>query len=295
MDIINERQHFDCPDNTDDEEKYVLSVYKRRVADPMEGDDILASLGLAPITKTEFTKKPPKRTAKTVAPVEKVVEHPSSVVDDFTQFVRHTLALKIFGTNLPTEPPKAEDSPEMKADLMTLHFATVGSRRFLDCELQPNISALYELVHSKIPESNKLMKAFHEDMLNAPELQIHPGVSGISSWTLTPFVEKDEILKATVFLPTGKTTSVYLSRAEASLIEVLHNVYHLRGYICAAIVEAVKGEDVTKLTYVGLWKLLASEHFNDPIFTWQEFTFKPFVEYMVTLYRVWQFALNEIH
>jgi len=301
MDIINNRELFDCPDNTDDEEKYVLSVYKPRASsDPMEENDVLASLGLSNITVTNFATTK-KATAKAPSAAAVIMEQPSSIVDDYTQFIRHTLALKIFGNDLPTEPPKKTDSPELVADLMMLHHATVGSKRFQDDVLLPHVLAVFEYVQSRIPESNIKMIAFHTFAFAAHELQIEPITATINDWTMAPFGEKDEILRATLFHadPTNAPMSVRVNRAEASFLEMLHNVYHLQRYVCASIVSAVQtanadGIEITGLTFVKLWKMLAETHFNDPIFTWKEFSFKPFVTYMVDLYKIWQYSLQEI-
>lgn len=297
MDIVSKRQHFDCPENTEDEENYILSVYKKRVSTPMEEDDILASLGLPSITVTDFSKlppppPPPKKKKSTPTPPP-FIEQPCHIVDNYTQFVRHTLALKIYGNNIPLEPPKATDPPELVADLMTLHYATIGSKAFKETELYPLVTTLFEYIQSRIPPTNTALRKFHADLLKTSDFRSEESNARTnpSAWTLKPCGDHEMLMKVTL---SGGRHAIFVSNSEASLLEVLHNIYHFQEYICAAIATALDGVEYGALPYVELWRLLVDTHFNSPIFEWQDFSFKPFVELMLDLFRVWVYVKSDV-
>lgn len=279
--IVSKQLHFDnSEENTSDEEKYVLKKFNPSERGPMSKPDILAALGLKPISKTTtFKPAPPPPVAPKV---------PSLDVDDFTHFIRHTLALQIFGDNVPTDPPKSTDPPDLVADLTLFHHAAAGSKRFREAEFAPHISKLFAFVQTMIPTENAPLRTFHTNMLNHAELTSQPSKEHVSSWTMTTC---GDLLHLS--LP-GAGASVHVQKTEADLLRALHNVYHLQAYVCAVVKKHVDESSIVGLTYVQTWETVSKHNVDLSIREWDEFTFIEFIDSILNLYKVWCFTKNDI-
>lgn len=289
--IVDNRIHFDFSnENTSDEEKFVLSKLKitkkralislekskekleekskEKMAEEEDGSFDLASLGL-----------------KVMKPL---VVCPSTNVDDFTHFVRHTLALKIFGDVLPTDPPKSSDPPDLVADLTLLQAAVVGSKRFRENELYTHISALFDYVKKKFSTGTKELQEFHVKMLECSELEVKLG-GHMNHWT----GRKEENLFTLSLLNKDKS-KISVDKAQQTFLLALHNIYHLQYYICSAIIEELKDESTAGKSYIQVWTRLVEfegRGVNISVSDWDEtMTFNKFIDALTALYKVWMFT-----
>jgi hypothetical protein len=186
------------------------------------------------------------------------------------------------------DPPKSTDPPELVADLMLLHHAAAGSKRFSETELAQHISKLFAFVQTMIPAENAPLRAFHINMLNHAEMTSQPSKEHISTWTLTTC---GELLQLS--LPIAGL-SVHVPKVEADLLRALHNVYHLQGYVCAVIKAHVDDKMIVGMNFVQTWEHVSKKNVDASVREWDEFTFDNFIDSILNLYKVLCFTKNDI-
>lgn len=126
-------RHFDCDENTSEENKKARSKFVYRVATTTSSSDTMDPVALAMLSKLKEQMKP----------------DPVYNDDPFTCYVIEIVAITIYGNDLPQDPPdKALDSPALYQDKLFYHHAAQQARIFRDESLGPHLNALVHLLES---------------------------------------------------------------------------------------------------------------------------------------------------
>lgn len=270
-DIILRGDPFDGNENTSEEERRVKRVWGVVVSPPPSGGEAKQMSVLVENPSVEKGAEPP--------------------MDSFTEYVKEILAKSVFRTSIPTQPPDKEfDSPQLYLDKLNYQRAVFGSRRFKEEVLMPLLEQLSERLESKLDPP------LYNAILKAPRLVAEKTKKTDEPSEWSSFVLKSPLVKLRFIIPKGDVEDVtlHVTPSEAEYIKALHNIFHLEKYVTLVIFDSVKQNSDQKIeNYTQAWTLLATPDYADkPIKEWEDLTFIPFIDNLLSLQKVVQFFLK---
>jgi hypothetical protein len=248
---------FDCRENTSEEERRV-----KRVWQPKNQIDTL----ILPNQQNNNT-------------INQEMEY------SFDGYVKEILASTVFGASIPTQPPDKEfDTPELYQDKLNYQQAVLGSKRFKDEILMPLLESVSERLESTVSEP------LYNALLKAPRLVAEKTKTANEPSEWSSFVLKNSLIKLRFIIPRGNVEdySIRVTPSEAEYIKALHNLFHLKKYIVVALFASLKDQKIEN--YTQAWNVLATPDYAEkPIKDWEDLTFIPFVDNILSLWKVVEF------
>lgn len=273
--IILRGDPFDCNENTSQEERRVKRVLSLPPSGGERKDPTPSSLKGVVIL-------PPSGGENNNFP------QGSAQMDCFTEYVKEILAKTVFRTSIPSQPPDKEfDTPELYADKINYQRAVAGSKRFKEEVFTPLLERISEQVESVIDPR------LYQAILKAPRLVAEKTktVNEPSEWS--SFVLKTNLVLLRFIIPKGnmEDVSIRVTPSEAEYIKALHNLFHLEKYVMAVLLSSIKdNSDQPIENYTQAWTLLATPTYADrSIREWEDLTFIPFVDNLLSLWKVVEF------
>lgn len=251
---------FDCRENTSEEERRVKRVWQPR-------NQIIPN----------FSNQ--QNNTNTLGVLNQEMEY------SFDGYVKEILASTVFGASIPTQPPDKEfDTPELYQDKLNYQRAVSGSKRFKDEILMPILESVSERLESTLSEP------FYNALLKAPRLVVEKTKTTNEPSEWSSFILKNSLIKLRFIIPRGNVEdySIRVTPSEAEYIKALHNLFHLKKYIVVTLFDALKDQKIEN--YTQAWNVLATPAYAEkPISEWEDLTFIPFVENILSLWRVIEF------
>jgi hypothetical protein len=261
-DIIIRGDPFDCDEDTSQEDKRI----RRGVVSPPSG-------GGNKNKNTSFEQGAADMTS----------------IDPFTGYVKEILAKTVFRASIPSQPPDKEfDTPELYLDKLNYQRAVAGSKRFKEELFIPLLEKISEQLESTIDAN------LYEALLKAPRLVAEKTktVNEPSEWS--SFVLKTNLVNLRFIIPKGNVedVSIRVTPSEAEYLKALHNIFHLEKYIMVVIFDSIKDQKIEN--YTQAWNVLTTPTYAErPIKDWEDLTFIPFIDYLLSLYKTIEFFLNK--
>lgn len=248
---------FDCRENTSEEERRVKRVWQpKNQIDPL----------ILPNQQNNNT-------------INQEMEY------SFDGYVKEILASTVFGASIPTQPPDKEfDTPELYQDKLNYQQAVLGSKRFKDEILMPLLESVSERLESTVSEP------LYNALLKAPRLVAEKTKTANEPSEWSSFVLKNSLIKLRFIIPRGNVEdySIRVTPSEAEYIKALHNLFHLKKYVVVALFASLKDQKIEN--YTQAWNLLATPDYAEkPIKDWEDLTFIPFVDNILSLWKVVEF------
>lgn len=200
---------------------------------------------------------------------------PAVHLDPFTCHIQETVAMVVFGANIPKEKPtEGNATKELLLDVEFYQRASERSQYFEKNLLGPKVAELYEFMMARIKKSGShQLYAFHEALKANTELIVEPTVDKADSkrqsiWSCQRIGSFGRRL---VLVDSNGLAlcKVFATAEEATLLMALHNNYHFHRYLCAIVESAIKAKVVAKIQgFVHLWNGLTGECATLPVREW---------------------------
>lgn len=216
--IIVAKKHFDCNENTSDEEKWVRAQYNnkqeqqeggmskkpeqkqqvnvRRKDEPEkikrepEKSKTVEPEKLKLVTQKKQTNEPAPNNDEEDDPLCGLIDYgapppipataPVVVNDPFTCFVQDIVVRTLYGENLPKDgPDKEKDGNLLYNDKIFFHRAAVSAHKFTSEYLIPHTKKLAQWLKEKLNDDSCIMSQFLNQMLICTEMIVEEDVDGI--------------------------------------------------------------------------------------------------------------------
>lgn len=208
----------------------------------------------------------------------KALVTPAAHKDPFTCHIQETLAMVVFGENIPKEKPTKDNATDaLLVDVEFYQRASERSQYFEQNLLMPTISELYEKMILLIKKhGNHQLLAFHNALKENVELIVEPIEDLVdgdnqSIWSCKPVGSLGRRLFIVNQNDSSVVYTVFATLEEATLLTAIHNNYHFKRYIQAIVASAMTARAVTKIEgFVSLWHELTGESATFPVREWNK-------------------------